>query len=93
MSTRMFVASNHRVWISMSQCAWCRGVRLWRWYLRLPRMPLLLWMWTVSLPHPLPSLTIGTTHGACPRCAERVNRAVLARHFSPPGEPVVKVAA
>ncbi len=82
MSTRMFSAKHHEIWVAITQCAWCRAIRVGSLYLRLPRMPLILWMWRFHLPH-LPAMVIATTHGACPHCAERVNASVVRRHFEP----------
>ncbi len=63
---------SRRIWVSVTQCAWCRGIRVWRWYLRWPKLPLLTWREQFRLPY-LPVLVVSMTHGACPDCAQRVN--------------------
>lgn len=63
---------NRRIWVSITQCAWCHGIKVWRWYLRKPKPPLLTWRGQIGLPY-LPVLIVSMTHGACPECAQRVN--------------------
>lgn len=72
MRAREAAAENRRIWLFITQCAWCRGIKVWRWYFRKPKPPLLLWREQLSLPH-LPVLVVSMTHGACPKCARRVN--------------------
>lgn len=78
MRTRAFEAGSGRTWVPITQCAWCRGIRLGRWYLRLPLLPLLPWRWLLSIP-PVLALEISTTYGVCPKCARRARRAAERR--------------
>lgn len=66
-------ASSHPVaaWLCITQCAWCRGIKLWSWFLSVPGRRLMTWSLVVRLPL-LPVVVIGMTHGVCPECAERV---------------------
>lgn len=68
----MLAAGSAKVWIYIWQCAWCRKVRLWRWGVRLPMVPLLHWRWHIQPPH-LPTVEIAVTHGACADCLKRLN--------------------
>ncbi len=72
MRARSTGAGNRRIWVFITQCAWCRGIKVWRWYVRKPKPPLLVWQEHVRLPY-LPPLVLSMTHGACPQCARRVN--------------------
>ncbi len=72
MKPKVVTIGSRTVWVLITQCAWCRGIKVWKWYIRSPKPPLMLWQEKVSLPG-LPSVVVSMTHGACPACAERVN--------------------
>lgn len=74
MRSRAAARGRRRVWVFITQCAWCRRIKLGRWYLRIPRAPILVWREQVRLPY-LPSVVVSMTHGACPKCVRRVNEA------------------
>lgn len=89
MRARPAIAGNRRIWLFITQCAWCRGIKVWRWYVRKPKPPLLVWQEQVRLPY-LPSVVVSMTHGACPDCARRVNetaRRSLARRKATASNP------
>ena len=60
--------SRRCVYIPITQCAWCRGIKLWRWYRILPWVPILHWYWSFRLSRTL-GFTLTVTHSICWRCS------------------------
>ncbi|HEX9015858.1 MAG TPA: hypothetical protein VF960_07665 [Chloroflexota bacterium] len=59
------------LWISVSQCAWCNAVKVWRWHIRLPRARKLTFQRSIGLPFGM-SISITATHGLCTSCADEI---------------------
>ncbi len=66
-----YAESRSSYWVTISQCAWCNGIKLGRWYVRLPRVNKVTYHQSFHLPLGS-SLTITTSHGLCLSCAEKV---------------------
>ena len=76
---------NVRIWLPIRQCAWCKGIKVGRWYVRASWIPLLSGQRVVRLPLLRP-IMVGITHGACPSCAaifRDASRNWLAEHRPP----------
>jgi hypothetical protein len=59
------------LWFPVLQCAWCGAVKLLRWYLPLPGVPILGEERTLQVSSLL-AVGFSTTHGICNGCARRV---------------------
>lgn len=65
-------AGTRSYWMAISQCAWCNGIKLGKWYLRIPGVGKVTYQRAVKLPFGM-SLCVITTHGLCPKCAEQIS--------------------
>jgi hypothetical protein len=72
MSSGELAADHPRATLLVTQCAWCRSVRLGGHYFHLPWLPLLHWHRRLAIPF-LTSVALSTSHSACPSCAEKVS--------------------
>lgn len=59
------------LWVPLTQCAWCNRIKLGPLY--IPWGQKIMKQWVVRLPMG-PTLVVGSTHGVCPACAERICR-------------------
>lgn len=72
MRTRAFAATkSDRIWLPIIQCAWCKGIKVGRWYIPMPPKRLLRGNFWIRLPM-MPMVVVGITHTACPHCAKKV---------------------
>jgi hypothetical protein len=55
----------------ISQCAWCKGVELGLWHIRLPWVRTVIQGWSLRLPFGI-SFRLNVTHGVCPECARKI---------------------
>ncbi len=72
MSSVELVAERPGTVLLVTQCAWCRSIRVGGHYLHIPGLPILHWHRRLALPF-LPSVALSASHSACPSCAERVS--------------------
>jgi hypothetical protein len=61
------------LWVTMTQCAWCNGIKLGPWF--LPIRHRIMKIRSIRLPIIGLSLVLRPTHGICPECLERVRGA------------------
>jgi len=71
MSGGELITHHPRVIILVTQCAWCRALKVGGRYIHIPGLSLLHWHRRLVVPF-LPTIAVSASHSACPSCAERV---------------------
>jgi hypothetical protein len=72
-----FTPNERALRVLLTQCAWCKRVKLGGIFVRLPWLRSTFTRWSLRLP--FGAIVVSATHGVCLDCAERVCERAVSR--------------